>query len=79
MSETLTHWKKLTNPNYLGAYSFSEGEEKILTIKEVKTELVKGEDGKDEQCTIAYFAENEKPMILNKTNCKIIQKLYAPR
>jgi hypothetical protein len=71
-----THWKKLTNPNYLGAYSFNEGEEKILTIKSVSDELVKGEDGKEERCIVARFVEPEKPMILNKTNCKTIQKVY---
>lgn len=71
-----THWKKLTNPDYLGAYSFNSGEEKILTIKQVKTELVTGADGKKEQCTVARFKENEKPMILNRTNCKAIQKIY---
>lgn len=71
-----THWKKLTNPNYLGAYSFNLNEEKILTIKQVSTELVIGTDGKKEQCTVARFFEKEKPMILNRTNCKIITKLY---
>ena len=35
-----THWKKLTNPNYLGSYAFQPGEEKTVTIKEVKRELV---------------------------------------
>lgn len=71
-----TNWKKLTNPNYLGAYSFNEGEEKILTIKFVSDELVKGEDGKEEHCIVAHFIEPEKPMILNKTNCKTISKVY---
>ena len=46
MSEKHTHWKKLTNPDYLGAYSFNPGEEKILRIKSVSQELVVGTDGK---------------------------------
>lgn len=71
-----THWKKLTNPDYLGAYSFQEKEEKILTISRVKQEIVVGTDGKKEECTVARFQENEKPMILNATNCKTIAKLY---
>lgn len=74
--EQTTHWKKLTNPNYLGSYSFNPNETKILTIKFVSQELVKNADGKDEMCMICKFIENEKPMILNKTNCKIISKLY---
>ena len=73
---THTHWKKLTNPDYLGAYSFEPKEEKILTISQVKQEIVTGADGKKEQCTVAHFAENEKPLILNVTNCKTISKLY---
>ena len=36
MSET--HWKKLTNPEYLGAYAFRPGEEKIVTIESVALE-----------------------------------------
>lgn len=76
MSEKHTHWKKLTNPDYLGAYSFNPGEEKILRIKSVSQELVVGTDGKKEQCTVAHFDGGEKPMILNRTNCKAISKIY---
>lgn len=70
-----THWKKLTNPNYLGAYDFQVGEKRIVTIKEVKQEKIKGADGKDDECIVAYFTEG-KPMILNVTNCKAIAKAY---
>lgn len=73
---TKTHWKKLTNPDYLGAYALEPGEEVIGTIKSISREVVTGPDGKKEECTIAKFAENIKPMILNSTNCKIIQKMY---
>lgn len=71
-----THWKKLTNPSYLGAYDFQPGEKRIVTIKEVKQEKVKGTDGKDDECIVAYFTEG-KPMILNVTNCKAIAKAYG--
>ncbi len=70
-----THWKKLTNPNYLGSYSLEPGEEKTVRILNVSKELVKGGDGKEEECIVAKL-ENEKPLILNKTNCKIIAKIY---
>lgn len=71
-----THWKKLTHPDYLGAYALNPGEEKTLTIKSVASELVVGTDGKKEECIVARFTEDEKPMILNKTNMKTIQKIY---
>ena len=72
----MTHWKKLTNPNYLGAYALEEGQELILTIGYVKEETVIGPDGKKEDCVVAHFKEKEKPMILNATNLKTITKIY---
>lgn len=71
-----THWKKLTNPNYLGAYSIENGRDLILTIKHVQEEKVTGTDGKKDNCVVCHFVENVKPMILNATNMKTITKLY---
>ena len=70
-----THWKKLTNPDYLGAYSIEDGKDLVLTIKKVVQESVTGADGKKEDCIVCYWQENQKPMILNVTNCKMIAKL----
>ena len=72
--EALTHWKKLTNPDYIGAYSLQPGEEKTVEIISVGREMVKGTDGKSTECTVAKL-KNEKPFILNKTNCKTITKV----
>ncbi|MGN1130431.1 MAG: hypothetical protein ACI4Q8_03685 [Ruminococcus sp.] len=71
-----THWKKLTNPNYLGAYSIENGQDLILTIKYVNEETVIGTDGKKDNCVVCHFVENVKPMIFNSTNMKMITKLY---
>jgi len=71
-----THWRKLVNPDYLGAYSLDPGKDMILTIKTVKNEIVTGPDGKKEECMVMTFMENVKPMIVNSTNAKTIQKLY---
>ena len=73
MSET--HWKKLINPDYLGAYSLDPGKDMVLTIRQVKKEMVTGADGKKEECIVCYWQEDQKPMILNVTNCKMITKL----
>lgn len=70
-----THWKKLTNPDYLGAYSIEDNKDLILTIDYVKDEMVIGPDGKKEECMVMHFKEKAKPMILNATNAKMIQKL----
>lgn len=79
--EEKTHWKKNFNYNYLGSYSLDEGQEVTLTITGVKKELVQSGNGEKESCTVATFKEKvnkeNKPMILNKTNCKIIEKLYG--
>lgn len=75
--ENTTHWKNHFNYSYLGAYSLLPKEERTLTIKETKEEEVIGSDGKKQMCFVAHFEENEKPMILNKTNCKIIEKIYG--
>ena len=72
-----THWKKLHNPDYLGAYSLEPGKDKILTIKIIKTETVTGPDNRKEECMIATFVEPEKPMIINSTNAKTITKTYG--
>ena len=70
-----THWKKLANPNYLGAYSLEDEKDIVLTIARVVQEPVMGTDGKKEDCIVCYWKENEKPMILNATNCKTITKV----
>ena len=75
MSEQLTHWKKLNNPDFIGAYAFQPGEEKTLTISTVGREVVTGADGKKEDCTVVHWDEPEKPLILNVTNAKAIAKL----
>jgi hypothetical protein len=76
VSANLTHWKKLTNPDYIGAYALEPGQELILTIKSVGREMVMGADGKKEECIVAHFTEDVKPMILNATNAKMITQIY---
>lgn len=73
--QKVTHWKKLTNPNYIGAWDFQPNETKVVTIVSVTKELVKNQEGKDEPCIVMKIAETQKPMILNKTNCKLITKV----
>lgn len=72
-----THWKRLINPAYLGAYSLPPGRDMTVRIVSVGLEQVKGVDGKVEECTVARL-HNEKPFILNRTNSKSIAKLYGP-
>lgn len=73
----LTHWKKLENPDYIGAYAFQPGEKKTLTVRKVTREIVTGPDNRKEECTIVHWQENEKPLILNATNGKTINKVLG--
>lgn len=72
-----THWKRLINPDYIGAYSLEEGQDLTVTIESVRRDVVTGTGGKKEECTIAYL-KGQKPFILNNTNSKSIAKLYGP-
>lgn len=71
-----THWKRMVNNDYLGAYSLDDGQDMVLTIHDVASEEVNGEGGKKDTCPVAHFVEDCKPMILNRTNMKMITKLY---
>lgn len=72
----VTHWKKLTNPNYIGSHDLQPGQELKITIESVSQEMIKGQDGKEEMAIVAKIVGAKKPMILNKTNCKIISKVH---
>ena len=75
--QPVTHWKKLTNPNYIGSHDFQPGKELTVTIESVISELVKAFDGqklKEETCIVAKLKGAKKPLILNKTNSKIISR-----
>ena len=72
-----THWKRLINPDYIGAYSLEEGQDLTVIIEHIQRDMVTGTGGKKEECTIAYL-KGQKPFILNNTNSKSIAKLYGP-
>lgn len=73
-----THWKKLINQAYIGAYWLPEGEDVTVTIDYITREIITGTGGKKEECTVAHLKGDVKPFILNPTNSKTIAKLYGP-
>lgn len=77
MSNDKTHWKRLTNPDFIGAYWLPEGQDVTVTIDYVVREIITGSGGKKEECTVAHL-QGVKPFILNTTNSKTIAKLYGP-
>jgi len=75
MADARIHWKKAFNKDYLGAHDLDEGQELKLVIKSVEHRTVKSPTGEADTCNVAIFADqNIKPMILNATACKQIQR-----
>ena len=72
-----THFKKLQNPDFLGTYALEDGKDMVLTIDYVRQEKVTGSDGKSEDLPVCHWKEQQKPMILNSTNIKMIAKLLG--
>lgn len=72
MDQIKTHWKKLVNADYL-AFCDLNGDLNVKIVS-VGREMVKGQNGKQEECTVARLA-GQKPFIVNRTNAKIISKL----
>lgn len=70
------HWRSLTNPDYIGAYSLEPGQDLTVTIETVKRELITSTGGKKEECTVAKLL-GQKPFIINRTNAKTISQLYG--
>jgi hypothetical protein len=71
-----THWKKMINPEYIGAYLLQPNEDLRVRITKVVREMVKGTGGKEEECTVAHL-QGQKPFILNRTNQKTISKVLG--
>lgn len=74
--ENKTHWKRLVNLDYLGVYSLEEGNDMNIKIVSVSKENVKSTNGKQEELIVARL-ENKKPMIINRTNAKTIQRILG--
>lgn len=71
-----THWKQLSNTNYIGSYTLGETPELNVTIKSVSKEIITGPKGEKDEAIVAKLV-GQKPFILNVTNCKTIAKIYG--
>jgi hypothetical protein len=49
----------------------------ILTIERVDWEKMHDSDGDEVEKPVLYFKEFQKGLVLNKTNCDIIRKMYG--
>ena len=73
----LTHWKSMTNPDYIGSHDFQPNQELKVIIESVTSENIELFNGKrleQKTCVLARFKGAKKPLILNKENMKLITK-----
>lgn len=77
MSTEKTHWRKLQDNHYLGAYAIPEGADLAVTIKSVKRELIDASEGHVEDACVAYLEGGHLPWIVNITNAKSIARLHG--
>lgn len=76
--EHLTHWK-INSTMTIWVHTLCPMEGHRTNHQRDKKEMVTGANGQKSECFVAYFHENVKPMILNKTNCKAIERCTRHR
>ena len=70
------HWRNEFKQNFFASNLMPEnGSDVVLTIKEVRPEELMNTDGQRKHSLVCYWAEQALPMVLNKTNCRVIAKL----
>lgn len=55
-----THWKKLINPDYIGAYALDPGKDLTVQISQVRREMVTERTERKEECTGAYLKDQSR-------------------
>jgi hypothetical protein len=77
MEKNKTHYRNVAKSDHLGVADLEDMIEKemdlIFTIRNVKQEIGASVAGKKGNFNIAYFVEKIKPLVLNKTNAKILK------
>ena len=72
-------WEKIIDPNFINAELIGEvGAEKVVTIKDIDFMECYDNKAKAKIQKQAVSFEECKPMILNKTNAKMLKKLFSP-
>ena len=69
------HWRNEFTSNYFGSHLMPGGKDMILTISKVHPEELTTTDGGKKHGLVCYWAEDQLPLVLNKTNARQIAKL----
>ena len=73
----LHHWKKFTDPRFIGSHDFQPNQELKVVFESVSNEMIElfnGTKNETKSCIVARFKGAKKPLLLNNTNCKIIER-----
>jgi hypothetical protein len=73
-----THWRKLRNEKYLGAWDFEHNKEYPFLIDNVKKEEIPSRNGGNDLRPVIYTKTSAKGIVLNVTNAKMIEILHGP-
>lgn len=68
-----THWKKMTDPNYLGHWDL-DGDLTVQIDRVERRELM-GSNGKSDSVMVVVL-KDQKPMVLNKTNARTLERIF---
>ena len=75
--EPKRHWRQLGDSRFIGVWTLPNGEDLTVTIESVQTEIITLEESKAKEHRVMNLL-GHKPMILNVTNSKSIDRLYGP-
>jgi hypothetical protein len=70
-----TSWKTQVDFTRISSSSLLE-KEQIYTISKIQKEEIVADAGRVAKVPLCYFKETEMPMVLNKTNMKILERLF---
>ena len=71
------HWRKMFDERFIGSWSFEDQPDAKVTIKAIKVEELRTQDGTAAKKPVLYFEKTDKGLVLNKTNAKTIAEMYG--
>ena len=70
------HYRQMFDNKFIGAWDIPKGRDATVTISKVVAQEITSQRGKDRK-PVLFFQGKSKGMILNKTNCKTIARMYG--
>lgn len=71
----MAHWKKFMNKEFLGVWDLPESGKMEIVFSSFENKEIKDQNGNPQ--TVFIGNNDKKPMILNKTNCALLERLFS--